>query len=260
MAARRRLDVELLRRSLVASRTEARDLIAANRVLVNGAVAAKAARQVSPADAILLDSPPPRFVSRAGDKLDHALSHFDLDVTGARALDAGASTGGFTDCLLQRGAAEVVALDVGHGQLHERIREDPRVVTLERQNVRNVTIDLIGGPVDLVVGDMSFISLKLVIDPLVRVCQPGGAMVLLVKPQFEAGRAEVDRARGVIKDPEIHARVRAEIEHALDRAGCAVLGWTESPITGADGNREFLVHCTAPRIEPIDETLGRRDP
>lgn len=255
MATRRRLDVELLRRSLVTSRSEAQELIAAHRVLVNGAVAAKSARQVSPADAILLEAPPPRFVSRAGEKLDHALSIFDVDVASARILDAGASTGGFTDCLLQRGAAEVVALDVGHGQLHERIRSDPRVVVIERQNVRDVTPEMIGGRVDTVVGDLSFISLRLVIEPLVRVCQPGGAMVLLVKPQFEAGRAEASRGRGVITDPAIHQRVRSEIDAALRSAGCAVHSWCDSPISGSDGNREFLVHCTTPS-EPVVTTGG----
>jgi 23S rRNA (cytidine1920-2'-O)/16S rRNA (cytidine1409-2'-O)-methyltransferase len=177
-------------------------------------------------------------------KLDHALDVFDIDVRGRRALDAGASTGGFTDCLLQRGAAHVVALDVGHGQLHERIRADPRVTNLERHNVRHVDVDQIGGPVDIVVGDLSFISLQLVIPSLTALCQPGSPMVLLVKPQFEAGRQEVDRGRGIITDSAIHDRVRREIEHALLDAGCAVRAWTDSPITGADGNREFLVHAT----------------
>jgi len=246
VAARRRLDAELLRRSLVHSRTEAQVLIADHRVLVNGAVADKPARQVSPADAIVVDGPPARFVSRGGEKLEHALSEFGVDVGGRRILDAGASTGGFTDCLLQRGAAEVVALDVGHGQLHERLRADPRVVDIERRNVRSVSADDIGGRVDMVVGDLSFISLTRVIPALVRVCQPGGPMVLLVKPQFEAGKAEVDRGRGVIRDPEVHERVRHEIADALRSAGCEVLGWTESPIRGADGNVEFLVHATAP--------------
>lgn len=215
-------------------------------MLVNGAVAEKAARQVAAADQVVVSGPPPRFVGRGAVKLDHALDEFGIDVTGARALDAGASTGGFTDCLLQRGAAHVVAVDVGHGQLHERLRGDPRVTNLERTNIRHVDVEAIGGPVDLVVGDLSFISLRLVVDPLVAVCQPGAPMVLLVKPQFEAGRAEVSRGRGVITDPAVWSRVRTEVTDALVGAGCAVRGWTESPITGADGNREFLVHATAP--------------
>jgi 23S rRNA (cytidine1920-2'-O)/16S rRNA (cytidine1409-2'-O)-methyltransferase len=243
VGARRRLDAELVRRELTASRTEAQALIAADRVFVNGSVADKSARQVAPGDAIVIDGPPAQFVGRGALKLDHALDAFGIDVRGRRALDAGASTGGFTDCLLQRGADHVVALDVGHGQLHERLRADPRVTNLERQNVRHVDVDRIGA-VDLVVGDLSFISLQLVIPPLTALCQPGSSMVLLVKPQFEAGRQEVDRGRGIITDPDIHDRVRAEIESALLAAGCSVLGWTDSPITGADGNREFLVHAT----------------
>ena len=246
MTARRRLDVELVRRELTTSRVEAQALIAEHRVLVNGAVAEKPSRQVASADAVVVEGPPQRFVGRGGEKLDHALDTFVLDVWGLRALDAGASTGGFTDCLLQRGAAQVVALDVGHGQLHERLRADARVVNLERQNVRHVTPEMIGGPVDLVVGDLSFISLGLVIPALVGVCHPGAAMVLLVKPQFEAGREEVGRGRGVITDPAIHDRVQGEIEVVLTEAGCTIRGWTESPITGADGNREFLVHATTP--------------
>jgi 23S rRNA (cytidine1920-2'-O)/16S rRNA (cytidine1409-2'-O)-methyltransferase len=244
VATRRRLDAELVRRELTTSRNEAQALIAANRVLVNGSVADKPSRQVAPGDAVVIDGPPPRFVGRGATKLDHALDVFGVDVRGRRALDVGASTGGFTDCLLQRGAAHVVALDVGHGQLHERLRADSRVTNLERHNVRHVAADQIGGPVDLVVGDLSFISLQLVIPRLTALCQPGSPMVLLVKPQFEAGRQEVDRGRGIITDPAIHQRVRDEIDAALVGAGCSVLGWTDSPITGADGNREFLVHAT----------------
>ena len=246
MAPRRRLDAELVRRELVVSRSEAQALIVDHRVLVNGSLADKASRQVAAGDAIVIAGPPARFVGRGAEKLDHALDEFDLDVRGLRALDAGASTGGFTDCLLQRGAAHVVALDVGHGQLHERLRADERVTNLERCNVRHATIDQIGGPVELVVGDLSFISLKVVIPALVRLCQPGSSMVLLVKPQFEAGRAEVSKGKGVITDPAVHARVRDEVGDALTAAGCRVLAWTESPLRGADGNVEYLVHATCP--------------
>jgi len=228
------------------SRTQAAEAIDAKRVLVNGTLADKSSRQVDPADAITLQGPPARFVSRGGEKLDAALESFAIDVGGLRVLDAGASTGGFTDCLLQRGAAAVVALDVGHGQLHPRIRDDSRVVVLERYNVREVTIDDLGGRVDAVVADLSFISLKRVIEPLVGVCGAGGPLVLLVKPQFEAGRQEVSKGRGVITDPEIHDRVVSEIDAALRSAGCVVRGWIDSPLTGAEGNREFLVHATAP--------------
>ncbi|MEX2627541.1 MAG: TlyA family RNA methyltransferase [Ilumatobacteraceae bacterium] len=243
---RRRLDVELARRQMVASRTEAQDLIAAGRVLVGGAIADKAARQVAPGEAVELVGPPARFVGRGGEKLDHALDEFGIDVAGLRVLDAGASTGGFTDCLLQRGAREVVAVDVGRAQLHERLVGHPAVVNVERTNVRSLEVATIGGPVDAVVADLSFISLRLVVGALVRVCEPGGTMVLLVKPQFEAGRVEVARGRGVVHDPVVWARVRGEVEHALVDAGCAVLGWTDSPLLGADGNREFLVHARTP--------------
>jgi 23S rRNA (cytidine1920-2'-O)/16S rRNA (cytidine1409-2'-O)-methyltransferase len=231
---------------MVSSRREAQGLIEAHRVSVNGALADKSARLVAAGDQLVILGPPPRFVGRGALKLEHALTVFEIDVAGRRALDAGASTGGFTDCLLQRGAEHVVAVDVGHGQLHERLRADPRVTNLERTNVRTLELNQIGGAVDIVVGDLSFISLRLVIDRLASVCQPGAPMVLLVKPQFEAGRDEVSRGRGVVTDPSVWERVKEEIEQALASAGCQLAGWTDSPITGADGNREFLVYATAP--------------
>ena len=164
-----------------------------------------------------------------------------------RWLDAGASTGGFTDCLLQRGARHVVALDVGHGQLHPRIRNDERVTVLERFHIRDVTAEAIGGDVDMVTADLSFISLTRVIPSLLRAAVDGADLVLLVKPQFEAGKVEVSKGHGVITDPAIHTRVREEIGQALVEHGCRVVGWIDSPITGGDGNREFLVHAVAQR-------------
>lgn len=247
MNARRRLDADLVRRGLVHSRSDGQALIDQHRVLVNGAIAEKPSRLVAPGDQVVVSGPPARFVGRGGLKLDHALDVFNIDVKGLRVLDAGASTGGFTDCVLQRGADRVLAADVGHGQLHERLRADRRVINMERTNVRHLTIKMIDGPVDLVVGDMSFISLRLVIVPLVAVCKPGASMVLLVKPQFEAGRSEVSRGRGVISDPAVWSRVRHEVESSLVDAGCAILDWTDSPIAGADGNREFLVHARSPQ-------------
>jgi 23S rRNA (cytidine1920-2'-O)/16S rRNA (cytidine1409-2'-O)-methyltransferase len=243
LPVRRRLDAELVRRGLVTSRTAAQEAIAANRVLVNGAVAEKPARLVATGDAVILAGPPPRFVGRGGEKLDAALHRFGIDVDGRRVLDVGASTGGFTDALLARGAREVVALDVGYGQLHPRLRSDPRVTVLERTNIRWATTATIGGPVDAIVADLSFISLTKVIATLVTLCHPGSPMVLLVKPQFEAGRDEVGRGRGVITDPQIHNRVRGEVGVALEAAGCRVVAWVESPILGSEGNREFLVHA-----------------
>jgi 23S rRNA (cytidine1920-2'-O)/16S rRNA (cytidine1409-2'-O)-methyltransferase len=247
VARRQRLDAELVRRQLAASRTDAARAIDDRRVLVNGALADKASRQVHAGDAVVVTGPPPRFVSRGGEKLDAALATVGLDVTGWTVLDAGASTGGFTDCMLQRGAARVVALDVGHGQLHPKVRNDARVTVLERFHVRDVLPATIGGHVDMVTADLSFISITRVLPSLVGVCRPGGHLVLLVKPQFEAGRVEVARGHGVITDPAIHERVRSEVQAALAGAGCTVHQWLDSPITGGDGNREFLVHATTDR-------------
>jgi 23S rRNA (cytidine1920-2'-O)/16S rRNA (cytidine1409-2'-O)-methyltransferase len=247
MSRRQRLDAELVRRHLVLSRAEAARAIDAGLILVNGSVADKPARLVDSADAVVVQSPPSRFVSRGGEKLDAALDRFGIDVTGQRALDAGASTGGFTDCMLQRGAGQVVAVDVGHGQLHPKIRNDPRVSVFERFHVRDLSTAAIGGSVDMVVADLSFISIVRVLPALIGVCGPGADLVLLVKPQFEAGRAEVDRGSGVIRDPAIHQRVCDDVAAALVGHGCEVVAWTESPITGAQGNREFLVHARVGR-------------
>ena len=246
MSRRQRLDADLVRRGLVASRRDAVELIEAGRVLVNGAVADKAARQVDPADAVIIEGPPPRFVSRGGEKLDAALDERGIDVTGLRVLDAGASTGGFTDCLLQRGASHVVALDVGHGQLHPRIRAHERVTVIERFNVREVNIDVIGGVVDMVVADLSFISLTLVVPALVGVCTPGAVLVLLVKPQFEVGKRDVSKGRGVITDPALHDEAISGVRTACENAGLQVVDVVTSPITGAEGNREFLLHAVLP--------------
>jgi 23S rRNA (cytidine1920-2'-O)/16S rRNA (cytidine1409-2'-O)-methyltransferase len=182
-------------------------------------------------------------VSRGGDKLAAALDHFAIVVEGARALDAGASTGGFTDCLLQRGARQVVAVDVGYGQLHERLRGDERVDLRERTNVRSLDAAAIGGAVDVVVADLSFISLRTVAAALLGCAAPGAELVVLVKPQFEAGRAEASRGRGVIRDPEVHARVLEEVCGTFAALGAAIMGTMESPLKGADGNVELLVHA-----------------
>ena len=243
MSRRQRLDAELVRRALASSRAEATELISSGRVLVNGAVADKASRQVDPADNVLVSGPPARFVSRGGEKLDAILESRGINVVGFRVLDAGASTGGFTDCLLQRGAAHVVALDVGHGQLHPRIRDDDRVTVIERFNIREVTPDDIGGPVDMVVADLSFISLTLAVAPMVSVVREGGQLVLLVKPQFEVGRREVSKGRGVITDPGLHDEACRSVADACEAAGATVLDVIASPITGAEGNKEFLLHA-----------------
>jgi 23S rRNA (cytidine1920-2'-O)/16S rRNA (cytidine1409-2'-O)-methyltransferase len=214
-------------------------------VLVAGTVAAKPARMVDAGEPLELVGPPPRFVGRGGEKLDAALEHFAVDVAGKRCLDAGASTGGFTDCLLQHGAASVVAVDVGYGQLHERLRADARVDNRERTNVRSLTADDVGGPAEVVVADLSFISLRTVLPALLGLAAPGADLVLLVKPQFEAGREEAARGRGVIRDPEVHRRVVDEVASAAVSQGAAMMGVMPSPITGAEGNQEFLLHCRA---------------
>ena len=213
---------------------------------VGGAPADKAARLVAADEAIAVLGPPPRFVGRGGEKLDAALDRFPLVVAGRRALDAGASTGGFTDALLQRGAVSVVAVDVGHGQLHPRLRADRRVAVHERTNVRNLTPEVVGGPVDLLSADLSFISLRTVLPALLALVRPGGDLVLLVKPQFEAGRQEAARGRGVIADPVVWRRVLEEVKGAMVEHGADIMGVMVSPLTGADGNVEFLLWARAP--------------
>ena len=236
------------------SREDAREAIATGQVTVAGAPADKPARMVGPDEPIALAGPPPRFVGRAGHKLDAALDGFDVDVAGRRVLDAGASTGGFTDCLLQRGAREVVAVDVGYGQRHERLRHDPRVVVRDRTNVRYLTADDVGGGVDLVCVDLSFISVRTALPALWGLLGPGAEAILLVKPQFEAGRHEAARGRGVIRDPDVWRRVLEEVRGAAATLGGAMMGAMVSPITGADGNVEFLVH-----LQPGDPSDGGVD-
>ena len=223
-------------------------------MLVSGSIATKASRQVDPAEPIELSGPPPRFVSRGGEKLDAALERFGVEVDGMRCLDAGASTGGFTDCLLQRGAAEVVAVDVGFGQLHERLRAHPRVRNLERTNIRTVAPADIGGAVPITVGDLSFISLRTVLPAVLPMVGPRGHLVLLVKPQFEAGRTEAARGKGVITDPAVWARVLGEVAAALLDGGAAIMGAMASPLRGADGNVEFLLHAqvASPQPDAVD--------
>jgi 23S rRNA (cytidine1920-2'-O)/16S rRNA (cytidine1409-2'-O)-methyltransferase len=250
VAVRRRLDVELVRRGLAPTQTAAQVAIEDRRVTVGGAIAAKPSRLVAPGEPVELLAPPLRFVSRGGEKLDAALARFSVDVGGRRALDAGSSTGGFTDCLLQRGAVEVVAVDVGHGQLHPSIRHDPRVVVIERVNARALTPEVIGGPVEVIVADLSFISLTAVLPALVAVAEPAADLVLLVKPQFEAERAEVSRGRGVVRDPAVREAARQRVDDALRAMGATIMGWMDSPRPGADGNVELFVHARAPEREP----------
>lgn len=252
-ARRRRLDVDLVRRGLATTRQAAQDAISARRVLVGGSVALRASRLVAAAEPVELLGPGPRFVSRGGTKLDAALERFDIDVSGATVLDVGASTGGFTDCLLSHGAAVVIALDVGHGQLDARLVEDPRVVVLERTHVRNVTPRTLGDaagdaqvPVAAVTADLSFISLTAVMGVIAGpVVRPGGHLVLLVKPQFEVGRVEASRGKGVIRDPALWLEALDGVASSLESHGAVIIDAMCSPITGASGNTEFVVHALA---------------
>jgi 23S rRNA (cytidine1920-2'-O)/16S rRNA (cytidine1409-2'-O)-methyltransferase len=232
-----------VRRGLASSRQQAQADIAAGRVTVGGAPAAKPTRLVAPGEPIRVLGPAPRFVGRGGEKLTAALDRFDVGVNGRRAYDLGASTGGFTDCLLQRGAASVVAVDVGYGQLHERLRAHPRVELHERTNIRAVRPGDLGEPADVLVADLSFISLRTVLAGALSLGVPGADVVLLVKPQFEAGREEAARGKGVITDPVVWRRVLEEVADALEGLGAAIMGAMASPLTGADGNVEFLLHA-----------------
>jgi 23S rRNA (cytidine1920-2'-O)/16S rRNA (cytidine1409-2'-O)-methyltransferase len=245
VSRRRRLDAELVRRGLVASRTEAQQAVEAGLVTVDGAPALKSARQVAPEQAVVLAAPPRAHVSRGGDKLAHALEEFGLDVTGRHCLDAGASTGGFTDCLLQRGAGQVVAVDVGYGQLHDRLRTDGRVVVRERTNIRDLAPeDLPPPPPELVVADLSFISLAGVLPRLRELAAPHAEAVVLVKPQFEAGRDQVGRG-GVVRDPEVWRACLQRVAEAAAAVGWPVRNATASPLLGPAGNVEFLLHLVA---------------
>jgi 23S rRNA (cytidine1920-2'-O)/16S rRNA (cytidine1409-2'-O)-methyltransferase len=240
----RRLDQALVERGICESREKAKRAILAGEVRVNSRVAGKSSDRVKPSDLLTIVERE-RFVSRGGFKLEHALTHFKLEATGLRVIDLGASTGGFTDCLLQNDAAQVYAVDVGRGQLAWKLRHDRRVVVMEKTNARDLTPASFPPPfvpVDLVVIDCSFISLKKILPPAVALLRPCGRIVALIKPQFEAGKAEADRGAGVIRDPAIHERVLRELnEFIATRAGLRWMGVTESPILGPAGNKEFLV-------------------
>ena len=239
-----RLDQALVDRNICESREKAKRAIMAGQVLINGQPARKPSDAAKPEDELTLVAGE-KYVSRGGLKLEHALQEFQLNVTGLIALDLGASTGGFTDCLLQAGAAQVFAVDVGQGQLAWKLRRDRRVVTMEKTNARHLTSAQFPQPFvpfPLIVVDCSFISLRKILPPAVALLPPGGKLVALIKPQFEAGKAEVDRGEGVIRDPAIHERVIAELrDFVVAQSG---LGWrqvAESPLLGPAGNKEFLV-------------------
>ena len=239
-----RLDMLLVDRGLAGSRERARALILAGNVRVDGQPATKAGTPVAADADVTVALPDHPYVGRGGLKLAHALDVFGIAVEGRVGLDIGASTGGFTDVLLQRGAARVVALDVGHGQLDWKIRSDPRVDVVERVNARTLTAASLPGPstaFDIVTIDVSFISLRHILPVVPPLLRPGADVVALIKPQFEAGRAEVGKG-GIIRDPAVHARVIEEIVAAADALGLVRFGLVDSPIAGMEGNLEFLLH------------------
>lgn len=254
---RRRLDSEIVRRGLAHDLEAAHGLIADRRVLVEGAPADKPGRLVEPGEAIKLLRADGRYVGRGGEKLEGAIRVLGIDLAGHVVLDAGASTGGFTDAVLQHGAASVLAVDVGRGQLHERLRQDPRVEIRDRTNIRVVDpVEL--GDFDSVVADLSFISLTAVMANMVRCTRPGGQLVLLVKPQFEVSSRDAGHNRGVIREPHLWSEALERTVFAGLRSGASVEGMCVSPITGADGNVEFFLHLR--RDEPSDAThTGQSD-
>ncbi|HVL22734.1 MAG TPA: TlyA family RNA methyltransferase [Thermomicrobiales bacterium] len=253
MAKAQRLDIAVVERGLADTRSRAKALIMAGDVLVNGQRETRAGHNVNPADDLALREKP-RFVSRGGEKLDHALTSFEIDVAGHIAADLGASTGGFTDCLLQRGVARVYAVDVGYGQLDERVRTDRRVVSMERTNARY--LEDLPEPVDLVVIDVSFISLALIFPVVDRILKPGGRCVPLIKPQFEAGRDDVGKG-GVVRDPAVHEKVLRAAIDAASESHLATLGLVASPLRGPAGNVEFLAHLVQGEVEtrPDEDAL-----
>jgi 23S rRNA (cytidine1920-2'-O)/16S rRNA (cytidine1409-2'-O)-methyltransferase len=238
--ARVRLDRELVRRGLVPSREAAAEAVAAGRVLVSGTPAAKPSRMVAAAEPIQVASAGRHWASRGGGKLDPVLDRLGIRVAGRRCLDAGASTGGFTDVLLERGAARVIAVDVGRGQLDARLRGDPRVEVRDGCNVRFLEPDAIGGPVELTVADLSFISLRLVLPALAAATEPDGELLLLVKPQFEAGREAVGKG-GVVRDPRAWAAAVRSVAAAAAELGLRAAGVCPSPLPGPSGNVELFL-------------------
>ena len=250
-----RLDAELVRRGLARSRDNAADLIEARKVLVSGIPASKPASQVDAETSIVIQGERDDFVSRGGHKLAGALDHFSqINVEGKRALDAGASTGGFTDVLLKRGVKDVIAVDVGYGQMAWELRKDPRVIILDRTNVRHLTLDQVGEPAEIVVADLSFISLTLVLPALVSVSSPSADFLVMVKPQFEVGRERLG-AGGVVRDPELRKAAVKEVADCAYDMGLGCLGVVASPLPGPAGNVEYFLWLRRGSAELDEITL-----
>lgn len=250
-AARSRIDEAVVARGLAENRSRARALILAGDITVNGQVVLRAGSMVQEGDK-LGRTEKPRYASRGGDKLAHALQRFQLDVTDLIAADLGASTGGFTDCLLQAGAARVYAVDVGYGQILDRLRRDERVIVMDRTNARS--LENLPEAVDLVTIDVSFISLRLVLPAAARLLRPAGTVLALIKPQFEAGPKDVKKG-GVVRDAGVHRRVLIEVLTAATELGFDVLGLTASPLKGPAGNREFLALLQLGEGSPVEAAL-----
>ena len=260
MAETARADVALATRGLARSRTEGAALIRAGQVLLDGRPVRRPSDRVAADATLRLRDPGPRYVSRAAHKLVSALEAFpDVGVAGRRALDAGASTGGFTQVLLERGAERVAAVDVGHDQLAPTVRADPRVLVREGLNVRDLRAEDIDGPVDLVVSDLSFISLRLVLAPLAGVCRPGAELLLMVKPQFEVGRRALPRT-GVVTDPDARRDAVVGVAAAALGAGLAPRGLARSGLAGQDGNAEFFLRLRRPDATAADDPAGGTSP
>ena len=238
--AKVRADQLLVSRGLAESRTRAQALIMAGAVFSGEKKLSKAGEMLADDSALEVRGKDHPWVSRGGIKLDHGLTHFGFDVTGAVALDVGSSTGGFTDVLLSRGAAKVYAVDVGTNQLAWKLRQDPRVVVHEQTNARRLSVEQVPEPIDIIVCDASFIGLSKVLEAPIKLAKPGTRLIALIKPQFEAGREEVGKG-GVVRDPAVHERVCADAKAWVERQGWVVLGITPSPITGPEGNVEFLL-------------------
>ncbi|HVU06856.1 MAG TPA: TlyA family RNA methyltransferase [Candidatus Paceibacterota bacterium] len=232
-----RLDVEIQRRGLARSRSAASDLIKRGKVTVNGAAAAKASMDISPDDAIAVAGDA-AFVSRAGEKLAHALSTFRIDARGLTAIDVGSSTGGFTDCLLRNGAEKVIAIDVGKGQLDQSLRSDPRVEAHEETDIRDFSTD---SPADIVVADLSFISVGLALPKICELVKKGGRAIILVKPQFEVGKEIADKYKGVVTDEAVRKSALEKVVASAKESGFSFIAQTDSPIEGEKGNKEYLV-------------------
>jgi 23S rRNA (cytidine1920-2'-O)/16S rRNA (cytidine1409-2'-O)-methyltransferase len=242
MKTKKRLDTCVQERYPQYSRTQIQSFIMQGAVAVNGTLETKAGTAIKESDEITVTIETPKYVCRAGQKLEHALEHFGINPAGLVILDAGLSTGGFTDCLLQQGAARIYGIDVGYGQVHEKIRHDARVTVLERTNLRSVLPETLGNPViDLVTLDLSFISLLKVIHVIYALLKPHGQLVTLIKPQFEAERHQVGRG-GIIKDPAVHQAVIERVTQEIELSGFILQGVTPSPIEGASGNKEFLAY------------------